>query len=261
MSAQRHIVLAVAAHPDDIEFMMAGTLLRLKDAGGEIHMWNLANGHCGTARHAREEIIRLRAAEAEASARLAGAFSHPPLFDDLGIFYDRPSLARVAAVVREIRPSIVLTQSPQDYMEDHQNTCRLVVTAVFSRGMCNFETDPGRAPYDAPVAVYHAHPHGLKDGLGQPVASDAYVNVAQVMARKRDMLACHTSQKEWLDVSQGMDAYLNEMERISTEVGRVSGRFTHAEGWRLHSTLGFGPEGFNPMRELLKEDYDGTTAE
>jgi LmbE family N-acetylglucosaminyl deacetylase len=127
--------------------------------------------------------------------------------------------------------------------------------------MCNFETDPGRAPYDAPVAVYHAHPHGLKDGLGQPVASDAYVNVAQVMARKRDMLACHTSQKEWLDVSQGMDAYLNEMERISTEVGRVSGRFTHAEGWRLHSTLGFGPEGFNPMRELLKEDYDGTTAE
>ncbi|MEI7881120.1 MAG: PIG-L family deacetylase [bacterium] len=259
MSVQRHIVLAVAAHPDDIEFMMAGTLLRLKDAGAGIHMWNLANGHCGTVRHTREEIIRLRAAEAEASARLAGAVSHPPLFDDLGIFYDRVSLARVAAVVREIRPSIVLTQSPQDYMEDHQNTCRLVVTAAFSRGMCNFETEPVCGAYDTPVAVYHALPHGLKDGLGHPVASDAYVNVEPVMTRKRDMLACHTSQKEWLDVSQGMDAYLNEMDRMSAGVGLLSGRFSHAEGWRLHSTLGFGPEGFNPMKELLKGDYYGTT--
>lgn len=255
------IVLAVVAHPDDIEFMMAGTLLRLKDAGAKIHMWNLANGHCGTARHTRDEIIRLRAAEAEASARLAGAISHSPLFDDLGIFYDRVSLARVAAVVREIRPSIVLTQSPQDYMEDHQNTCRLAVTAAFSRGMCNFVTEPAQVAYDAPVAVYHALPHGLNDGLGQPIVSDAYVNIAPVMSLKRDMLACHISQKEWLDVSQGMDAYLNEMVRMSAEVGRISGRFAQAEGWRLHSTLGFGPEGFNPMKELLKGDYYGTTAE
>lgn len=254
------IVLAAVAHPDDIEFMMAGTLLRLKEAGAVIHMWNLANGHCGTARHTREEIIGLRAAEAEASARLAGAVSHPPLFDDLGIFYDRVSLARVSAVVRKVRPTLILTQSPQDYMEDHQNTCRLVVTAAFSRGMCNFVTVPAQDGYDAPVAVYHALPHGLKDGLGQPVVSDAYVNIQPVMSLKRDMLACHISQKEWLDVSQGMDAYLNEMVRMGTEVGRISGRFVQAEGWRLHSTLGFGQEGFNPMKELLKEEYYGTTA-
>lgn len=258
-SIERCVVLAAAAHPDDIEFMMAGTLLLLKEAGAEIHMWNLANGHCGTARHSREEIIRLRAAEAEASARLAGAFSHPPLFDDLGIFYDRASLARVAAVVREIRPSIVLTQSPQDYMEDHQNTCRLLVTAAFSRGMGNFATEPVRGGYESPVAIYHALPHGLRDGLGQPVVSDAYVNIARVISRKREMLACHTSQKEWLDVSQGMDAYLTEMERMSAEMGRLSGRFTQAEGWRLHSTLGFGPEEFNPIKEQLKGDYYGTT--
>jgi LmbE family N-acetylglucosaminyl deacetylase len=144
-------------------------------------------------------------------------------------------------------------------MEDHQNTCRLVVTAAFSRGMCNFATEPVRRAYDSPVAVYHALPHGLRDGLGQPVVSDAYVNIVHVMSRKRDMLACHTSQKEWLDVSQGMDAYLNEMERMSGEVGRLSGPFTQAEGWRLHSTLGFGPEGFNPLKEMLKGDYYGTT--
>ena len=258
---RRPVALAVAAHPDDIEFMMAGTLLLLKAAGADIHMWNLANGHCGTVRYGREDIIRIRAAEAEASARLACAVSHPPLFDDLGIFYDQRSLARVAAVVRAIRPTIILTHSPQDYMEDHQNACRLIVTAAFSRGMPNFVTDPPCGAGDQPVAIYHALPHGLLDGLGRPVRPDLYVDIEPVLAAKRDMLACHRSQKEWLDISQGMDAYLNEMDRMSAEVGRMSGRFTRAEGWRLHSSLGFGPEGFNPMKERLKGHYDVATAE
>jgi N-acetylglucosamine malate deacetylase 1 len=161
----------------------------------------------------------------------------------------------VSAVVREIRPTIVLTQSPQDYMEDHQNACRLIVTAAFAHGICNFITEPPRPCWNSPVAVYHALPHGLCDGLGQPVKADAFVNTEAVLAQKRAMLACHRSQKEWLDVSQGMDAYLAEMERMSAQVGRLSGRFAHAEGWRLHSTLGFGPDGFNPLRDLLKADY------
>ena len=66
------IALAAAAHPDDIEFMMAGTLLRLKDAGCRIHLWNLANGCCGSNTLSREEAAAARWAEAQASAKLAG---------------------------------------------------------------------------------------------------------------------------------------------------------------------------------------------
>lgn len=244
------VVLAAVAHPDDIEFMMAGTLLRLKEAGAEIHMWNLANGSCGTVRHSKQQIIRLRAQEAREAAEIAGAIAHAPLFDDLAIFYDASSLARVAGVVRKIRPTIVLTHSPQDYMEDHQNTCRLIVTAVFSRGMANFTTKPRRPTYDAAVAVYHALPHGLRDGLRQVVVPDFYVNIGPVLAQKREMLALHRSQKEWLDASQGMDAYLHEMESLSREVGRMSGQFKYAEGWRQHAHLGFGPAEFNPLQQL-----------
>jgi len=253
MHARPIVVLAAAAHPDDIEFMMAGTLLLLKDAGAEIHMWNLANGHCGTARHSREEIIRIRAYEAQDAARLAGAVSHGPLFDDLAIFYDQPSLARVAAVVREIRPAIILTHSPQDYMEDHQNTCRLITTAAFGRGMRNFITDPPRETFERDVALYHALPHGLHDGLGQLVRPDIFVDTAPVADRKRAMLTSHRSQKEWLDISQGMDAYLSEMDRMAAEVGRLSGRFACAEGWRRHNPLGLAPESFDPLTEMLKE--------
>lgn len=256
----RPVALAVTAHPDDIEFMMAGTLLRLKAAGAELHMWNLASGHCGTARLGREEIIRIRAAEAQASAQAAGAVNHPALFDDLAIFYDRESLARVAAVLREIRPTLILTHGPADYMEDHQNTCRLVVTAAFARGMCNFATEPARPAWEAPVALYHALPHGLQDGLGRDVQASIYVDTSAVHERKRGMLACHHSQKDWLDVSQGMDEYLLTLDRLSAEVGRRSGRFAHAEGWTPHALLGFGPPGFNPLKTLLKgEGYAEST--
>jgi LmbE family N-acetylglucosaminyl deacetylase len=245
------IALAAAAHPDDIEFMMAGTLLRLKDAGCEIHLWNLANGCCGSATLSREEAAAVRWEEAQASASLAGGTAHPPLFDDLDIYYDAPSVARTAAVIRQIQPDIILTQSPQDYMEDHQNTARLVVTGAFTRGMKNFVTNPDVPVYEKPVALYHALPHGLNDGLRQPIAPYFFTNISPALARKRAMLACHASQKEWLDVTQGMDAYLDEMERMCREVGRMSGKCEFAEGWRRHSHLGFGPEDFDPISDLL----------
>jgi hypothetical protein len=58
-----------------------------------------------------------------------------------------------------------------------------------------------------------------------------------------------------------MDAYLTEMERLSAEVGTLSGIFAHAEGWRRHSTLGFAPSDFNPLKTLLKGKYHAPTAQ
>lgn len=245
------IVLAATAHPDDIEFMMAGTLLRLKNAGCEIHLWNLANGCCGSDSLSREETAALRWQEAQASAAVAGATAHPPLFDDLAIFYDAASLAKVAAVIRSIQPDIILTHSPQDYMEDHQNTCRLVVTGTFTHGMRNAITDPPRGIYTKNVAIYHALPHGLHDALRQPITPHFYTDITEVLPIKREMLACHASQQQWLDVTQGMNAYLEEMEHMSATVGRMSGQYPYAEGWRRHSHLGFGPEDFNPLQQIL----------
>jgi hypothetical protein len=65
------------------------------------------------------------------------------------------------------------------------------------------------------------------------------------------MLACHASQKEWLDETQGMDEYLEEMERISMRVGQLSGKYRFAEGWRRHLHYGFGPQEFDPVKALL----------
>ena len=243
--------LAVAAHPDDIEFLMAGTLVLLREAGWEIHYLNVATGNCGSARHSAAATRRIRRAEAQEAARRLGATWHPSLADDIEIFYDDRLLRRLAAVVREVRPTIVLTHSPQDYMEDHINAGRLAVTAAFVRGMPNYRTVPARPAIEGDVTVYHAMPHGLRDGLRRRIIPGAWVDTTSVQPVKRQALAAHVSQKSWLDVSQGMDSYLDAMEEMARSVGRTSKRFRFAEGWRRHSHLGFSGTEVDPLATAL----------
>lgn len=247
------VVLAAVAHPDDLEFLFCGTLLRLRDAGCAIHMWNLADGSCGTVNHSRDEIIRIRAAEAARSAALAGATLHPPVFADMAVFYNQPSLATVAAVVRTVRPQVILTHSADDYMEDHQNVCRLITSAAFSRAMPNFSPEPPRPPYADPVRLYHAPPHGLQNGLGERFRPDFLVDIAAVMETKRRQLACHESQFAWLDDSQGMEAPVREMEALCRALAGEGHGLEYAEGWRRHSHSGFCPPDFDPVAALLAD--------
>src|SRR5438270_9924957 len=108
---------AIGAHPDDIEFYMAGTLLLLKEAGYEIHYLNVASGNCGSVEYDSATARRVRLAEAKVAAALLGAHFHPSLTDDLEILYSIELLRKLSAVVREVKPSVVLTHPPQDYME------------------------------------------------------------------------------------------------------------------------------------------------
>ena len=247
------VAFAIGAHPDDIEFMMAGTLLMLGRAGYALHVMNLCSGSCGTATEGRDAIVARRTVEAAEAAASLGAVFHGPVTDDIELFYDRPTLRRVGAVMREVKPTILLAASPQDYMEDHANASRVAVTAAFCRGMRNFPTDPPRDAVDGEVSVYHALPWGLRDSLRRVVGAGQFVDVTAVMSDKRAALACHRSQKQWLDASQGLDSYLATMEAMAREVGGLSGRFAYAEGWRRHLHLGFCAEDADPLSDALGE--------
>jgi N-acetylglucosamine malate deacetylase 1 len=87
--------------------------------------------------------------------------------------------------------------------------------------------------------------------MRQPIKPELFVNTASVHETKLAALAEHKSQGEWLDVSQGMDSYLDSMNEMSQLLGRMSGQFQHAEGWRRHSHLGFCAETADPLREAL----------
>lgn len=254
----RKSVLAIAAHPDDIEFVMAGTLLQLHTLGWEIHYFNIANGCCGSSTLDRQQCAAVRLAEALQAASKIPATFYSPICDDLEIFYNADLHRRVTAVVRQARPSIVLTHAPSDYMEDHQNAARLAVGGVFVRGMPNFVSNPPQPTYSADVAVYHAQPHGNRGPLGQLVVPAYFVDVTSVMDQKRTMLSAHASQDQWLDQTQGISAYLEAMQQLNREVGELSrgqsrGGFEFAEGWRRHLHLGLCSAEFDPLPEALGE--------
>ena len=85
------------------------------------------------------------------------------------------------------------------------------------------------------------------------VRSERYVDVGSVIPRKREMLACHKSQKEWLDVSQGYDSYLDSMQNAAALTGKLSGKYEYAEGWRRHNSLGFSEKDIDPLGEALAD--------
>lgn len=243
--------LAIAAHPDDIEFVMAGTLLLLKEAGWQIHYLNLTDGNMGSTVMNATQTARTRHKEAQASAKLMGAKWYASFCPDLGVFYTEKNLRRLCAVVRQAKPTVVLTHALADYMEDHMITARLAVSATFARGIPNYRSTPPRPPTLESCVIYHAMPHGQCTPLRVPVKPEMYVDTTGVHAEKRAALSCHKSQKEWLDATQGMDSYLVTMDTFSEKLGKQTRKFAQAEGWTRHLHFGFGAEEDDPLRDVL----------
>lgn len=246
-------VLAIAAHPDDIEFMMAGTLLLLRGKGCLLNYFNIADGSCGSVQSSKEEIARIRHQEAKNAARSLKANYYPSITEDFLILYSEALIKKVAAVIRECRPNILLVPSLKDYMEDHIISARIAVTAAFVRNMPNYQTEPPLAPISDNIAIYHALPYGLRDEIRRKIIPDIFIDISSVLDKKTKLLAMHKSQKDWLDKTQGIDAYLQMMKEMGRRVGKDSNKFQFAEGWQRHSHLGYATEDYNPMAEILGE--------
>lgn len=248
-------VLAIFAHPDDIEFRAAGTMLLLARQGWDLHCCNLSSGNLGSSVMTAAQTARTRRREAQASAKLMAATWHPPIGDDLLLFYTEPAIRQVCALIRKVRPTVLLTHPPVDYMEDHTTTCRIAVSAAFARGVPNFRTRPPRPAIADPVTIYHAMPHGLCGPLRQEWRPEAWVDTTTVQRGRIDALACHRSQQAWLDTTQGMNSYLAAAQDEARELGRRSRRFKQAEGWTRHLHLGFAGPGDDPLRDALGRHY------
>ncbi|MSU31455.1 MAG: LmbE family protein [Pedosphaera sp.] len=244
-------VLAVFAHPDDIEFRAAGTLLLLRDRGWDVHYCNLSSGDLGSSVMSAKKTATVRSKEARQACHRLGFVWYPSISQDLQIFYTDKLIRRVCSLVRRVQPTILLTHPTSDYMEDHMETARIAVTAAFARSAPNYRTVPAQKAISSAMTIYHSTPHGLKGPMRQSICPELWVNTKTVHGRKREALACHASQKEWLDVSQGMDSCLEVMDIESALLGQMSGRFTEAEGWTRHLHLGFGAERDDPLSEAL----------
>ena len=230
-------VLAFMAHPDDVEFTCAGTLVRLQnEAGCQITIATATSGDCGSAQHRPDEIARIRHAEAVAAAGVIGAEYYCAGCSDVFILYDEPTIRRFVELIRKARPDIVITQPPTDYMVDHEMCGKLVRTATFIAGGPNLLTrdiDPA-PPTERVPHLYYADPTEHIDPIdGRPVIPDIVVDITSVMPTKEKMLACHASQREWLRKHHGMDEYIENMKRRGAARGKLIGK-PYAEGFRIH---------------------------
>ena len=241
MSHPAHRVLAVGAHPDDVEFMCAGLLALLRNAGCEVHIATMSSGDCGSMREEPETLRRIRQAEAAAACRTLGAIYYPLDFSDFCIYNDDHANRRVTALLREVGPSIVVTHSPQDYLSDHETTSTLVRNACFYGPAPNYKTSQwtATARTSSIPHLYYAHPMEGIDIFGHAITPHLYVDVTSVSPLKTEMLSCHKSQREWLRAQHGMDEYMESMRGWSGALGRqasaVSGdNVEFAEAYRQH---------------------------
>jgi N-acetylglucosamine malate deacetylase 1 len=239
-------VLALFAHPDDAEFLCAGTLAHLAARGLKIHIVTMTAGDCGSTTLPALRISSIRRGEARRAAKLIGADYICLNESDLNVFYDRKTLAKVMDVVRKTDPMVVFTHSPVDYMVDHETTSRLCQTACFGAMAPNFRTEslrPAR-PLRSVPHLYYAEPFGARDILGNSVHATLFVDIAATLHRKAQMLSCHESQQDFLRAQQGIPNLLDMMRTMADRVGKVSD-LTAAEGFRQHLGQGF------PQDDLL----------
>jgi LmbE family N-acetylglucosaminyl deacetylase len=239
-------VLGIFAHPDDAELICSGTLSLLRKSGWSVHIATMAKGDKGTAEYTREEISILRKAEANNAAAVIGGTYHCLESEDVYILYDRESINKTTALIRSIRPEIVFTASPKDYMIDHELTSKIVQTACFSTGIKNMEVDV--PPYEPVPYLYYCDPMEGKDIFGKPVNPSMYVDVSGEVKVKEEMLVRHESQRNWLMTHHKMDEYILAMKRFSRARGHEAG-VEYAEGFRQH--LGHGYPQNNILKEIL----------
>ena len=228
-------ILAIHAHPDDIELQCAGTLLRLKLLGCQISLATMTPGDCGSAELSPDEIALVRRGEAKRSADLIGADYTCLEFRDLSIVVDNDSRRRVTEVIRRTRPDIVITAPPVDYMSDHEMTSRLVRDACFNASCPNYATrqwDPAPATQKIPY-LYYVDPIEGIDYYGNAIPADFVIDVSATMEAKLEMLACHASQREWLRRQHGLDEYLDGCRRWSAARGATIGR-EYGEAFTQH---------------------------
>lgn len=244
------VVLAALAHPDDAEFLCAGTLIRLhRERGWQVHIATMTAGDCGTAEYSAEEIARIRRREgADAAARIGGQY-HCLEERDLLVRYDESALAKVTELLRRVQPGLVITHSPDDYHLDHEMTSRLVRAAAFAAPVPLFLKDRGgAAPLEHIPHLYYCDALEGKDIFGRPIEPGLRIDISSAIDEKAAMLECHASQRNWLLKHHGVDRYIDSMRAWSAERGRQSGT-AYAEGFRQH--LGHSYPQDDLLRSLL----------
>ncbi|MFH1023844.1 MAG: PIG-L family deacetylase [Planctomycetota bacterium] len=217
-------VLAFGCHPDDVEFMAAGTLALLAKIGWDVHIATMTGGEVGSPTLSSKAIQKRRLKEAEKAAAVIGGRYHYAGGCDLEVEYNSFHRKAATRVMREVDPAIVLTLPPTDYMADHEQTSLLVRNAAYIASVPLYDCGASAPPTRRFPYLYYWNASSLVDIFGRPLPLHFGIDVGSVMDTKEKMLACHESQREWLKAHNGWDSYMQIMRDWTRKQGAVIGR-------------------------------------
>ena len=223
-------ILAIHAHPDDIETLGAGTLALLASLGHRITIVTATAGEGGATQTTPQETAQIRQGEAAAAAAIIGADYRCAGFRDLAVFNDDPSRRRMTELIREARPDVVITASPVDYHPDHEAVSVLARDACFASSVPNYRTGPA-PPLAAIPHLYFMDAIGGRTRDGARIRPDFGVDIGAFLETKRRMLMAHESQAAWVARQHGIADYAGSMVSWAERRGRDFG-VRYAEGFR-----------------------------
>jgi LmbE family N-acetylglucosaminyl deacetylase len=216
-------VLAVGAHPDDLEILCGGTLARFVQEGHQVVMCHVARGDRGSFVHTSGEIAELRDAEARQAADRCGARHATLGLRDAEVDASNPAHRRLMIdLVREMKPDLIITHHPHDYMGDHNEVSRLVFDCSFHATLPLYETD--RPYHDRVTPLYY-----MDTLMGVGFQPTEYVDVSETIDVKAAMLEAHESQLTWLRDHDGVD--IVEQMRTAARFRGLQCGATYAEGF------------------------------
>lgn len=216
-------VLAVGAHPDDLELLCGGTLARFVREGHEVTMAHVSLGDRGSFEHSAAEIAAIRRGEAERAAEVIGAHHMTlELSDGLVSAADQTQRNLAIDLIRSMKPDVIITHAPNDYMADHNETSRLMLDASHIATLPLVETAHPAHTVVAPVIFMDT----LAGVAFQPTE---YVDITEDVDRKLEALRCHKSQLQWLLDHDGVDI-IEQTRTVAAFRGYQSG-VRYAEGF------------------------------
>jgi len=198
-------VLAIGAHPDDIEVGCCGTLAKCVKRGDKVIVCHVSTGNLGHVIIPPDELTEIRANEARRAGALAGIEVICAGFDDLEIFdNNRETRERIVDVIRYANPDVIITHNPDDYMPDHTAVSRLVFDASFTATIPHYRYKARFSnPNDPPAK--HVPIYYMDSLAGINFIPEEYVDISEEIDLKMQMLECHESQLVWLREHDNLD--------------------------------------------------------
>jgi LmbE family N-acetylglucosaminyl deacetylase len=216
-------ILAVGAHPDDIEILCAGTLAKCRERGDHVTICVATNGNMGSMTLSPEELAKTREAEARTAASLIGAELVWLGYPDEFIYPGHDTRMRFIQMIRDARPDVIITHAPDDYHQDHRTVSELVFVSSFVAAVPHVET--GSPHHGAIPPIYY-----MDTLAGVGFLPEDYVDISDTLDVKLQMLSSHKSQLEWLGDYNGID-----IVEFAATVARFRGLQSgvkYAEGFR-----------------------------